>query len=233
MTTAPSQAGPLPLGKPASNATDVEALARSTDTRGPIWLGFWVLVVGFGLVVAWAAWAPLDEGVAAGGVVSLETRRKTIQHAQGGVIKQVLAREGAEVKADDVLIVLDDAAARANYQAIRQNYLSQRALESRLLAEISGAAEIRFHPDLLDTSDPLAKQHMLAQRQLCPARRVTHTAEQAALEFAIAVTESQLSGLAQMIQSRRAQQAEEGAEFIEELWARQGPDGGRGHGNAI
>ena len=89
MTTAPSQAGPLPLGKPASNATDVEALARSTDTRGPIWLGFWVLVVGFGLVVAWAAWAPLDEGVAAGGVVSLETRRKTIQHAQGGVIKQV------------------------------------------------------------------------------------------------------------------------------------------------
>jgi protease secretion system membrane fusion protein len=57
-------------------------------------MGFWVLVVGFGLVVAWAAWAPLDEGVAAPGVVSLETRRKTIQHAQGGVIKQVLAREG-------------------------------------------------------------------------------------------------------------------------------------------
>lgn len=182
--------GPAPAAQPGSTVTDVETLARSTDTRGPIRMGFWVLVVGFGLVVAWSAWAPLDEGVAASGVVSLETRRKTIQHAQGGVIKQVLAREGAEVKADEVLIVLDDNASKAAYQGIRQNYLSQRALESRLLAEVSGAADISFHPDLLSADDPLAKQHMLVQRQLFAARRGAHAAEVAALEFSIAGTES-------------------------------------------
>lgn len=207
MSTPSISTGPAPAAKPGSAVTDVESLARSTDTRGPIRMGFWVLVVGFGLVVAWAAWAPLDEGVSAPGVVSLETRRKTIQHAQGGVIKQVLAREGAEVKADDVLIVLDDNASKASYQGIRQNYLSQRALESRLLAEISGAAEITFHPDLLNADDPLAKQHMLVQRQLFAARRGAHAAEIAALEYSIAGTESQQAGLRQMLQSRKAQQA--------------------------
>ena len=46
-----------------NNVTDVEAVELQTDTRAPVRLGFWVLVVGFGLFLAWAAWAPLDEGV--------------------------------------------------------------------------------------------------------------------------------------------------------------------------
>ena len=91
MTPAPSQAG-NPLALPAAQpVSDVESFASITNTRGPIRLGFWVLIVGFGLVLAWSAWAPLDEGVSASAVVSVETRRKTIQHVQGGVIKEVLA----------------------------------------------------------------------------------------------------------------------------------------------
>ena len=68
-----------------NNVTDVEAVELQTDTRSPARLGFWVLVVGFGLFLAWAAWAPLDEGVVAPATVSVEMRRKTIQHLQGGV----------------------------------------------------------------------------------------------------------------------------------------------------
>ena len=48
-----------------NNITDVEPVEPQTDTRSPARLGFWVLVVGFGLFLAWAAWAPLDEGVVA------------------------------------------------------------------------------------------------------------------------------------------------------------------------
>lgn len=206
MTTAPNLPGAR-TAPPADGAvSDVEALASSTDTRGPIRLGFWVLIVGFGLALAWSAWAPLDEGVAAGGVVSVETRRKTIQHMQGGVIKEMRAREGAEVKADDVLIELDDATARAMYQGIRQTYLSQRALESRLLAEISGSPGITFHPDLLTSEDTLAKQHMLVQQQLFNARRGAQASETAAIEASIQGTESQLAGIRQVLQERRAQQ---------------------------
>ena len=78
--------------------------------------------------------------------MSIETRRKTIQHLQGGIIKDVVVREGQRVRKGDPLVMLEDATVRASYETIRQNYLAQRALESRLLAEALGKATIEFQP---------------------------------------------------------------------------------------
>lgn len=192
----------------ASNAvTDVDDIELKTDTRPVIRLGFWVLVVGFGLFLLWAAFAPLDEGVAAPATVSIETRRKTVQHMQGGVVRQVLAKEGAEVKAGDPLVVLDDAATRAGYEAIRQNYLAQRAFESRLMAEVTGTATISFHPDLLNAKDPVALQHRTVQQQIFNARRGAQAAEISAARQAITGLEGQIAGMQQMLESRRNQAA--------------------------
>lgn len=193
---------------PAAPFTDIEEVSASSDTRGPIRLGFWVLVVGFGLFLAWAAWAPLDEGVSAPATVSVETRRKTIQHMQGGVVKKVAVTEGAEVKAGDLLLSLDDGAANAGYEAARQNYLTQRALESRLVAEASNAASVNFHPDLLKTpADALSAQQMAVQTQLFKARKSALSAELAAGQQAISGLEAQASSVRQMLENRRAQQA--------------------------
>ena len=185
--------------------TDVDEVKLSTDTRPAIRLGFWVLVVGFGAFLAWAAWAPLDEGVSAPAMVSIETRRKVIQHLQGGVVQQVAVKEGQEVKKDEVLVVLDDAATRAGFEGIRQNYLSQRALESRLIAELTGAGSITFHPDLLAKGDAVAAQHMLVQQQIFVARRAAQNAEIAAAEQTIVGMDGQINGMAQMLESRRQQ----------------------------
>ncbi len=163
-----------------NNVTDVEAVELQTDTRGPARLGFWVLIVGFGLFLAWAAWAPLDEGVVAPATVSVEMRRKTIQHLQGGVIKEVPVGEGQRVKRGDTLVVLDDATVRASFETIRQNYLAQRAQESRLLAEALGKTSIDFHPDLLRADDAVAQQLMAVQRQLMASRQAALRAEMAA-----------------------------------------------------
>ncbi len=189
------------------NVTDVEAVDLQTDTRGPARLGFWVLIVGFGLFLAWAAWAPLDEGVVAPATVSVEMRRKTIQHLQGGVIKEVPVGEGQRVKRGDTLVVLDDAAVRATFEAIRQNYLSQRAMEGRLLAEATGRSGIDFHQDLLRAGDPVAQQLMAVQRQVLASRQAALRAEMAAGEQTITGYENQTAGLQQMLTSRR-QQAE-------------------------
>lgn len=192
----------------ASNAvTDVDDIELKTDTKPVIRLGFWVLVVGFGLFLLWAAFAPLDEGVAAPATVSIETRRKTVQHMQGGVVRQVMAKEGAEVKAGDPLVVLDDAATRAGYEAIRQNYLAQRAFESRLMAEVTGAATISFHADLLNAKDPVALQHRTVQQQIFNARRGAQAAEISAARQAITGLEGQIAGMQQMLESRRNQAA--------------------------
>jgi protease secretion system membrane fusion protein len=191
---------------PAVDITDVEDASLKSDTKPVIRLGFWVLIIGFGLFLLWAAFAPLDEGVAAPATVSIETRRKTIQHFAGGVVQSVAVKEGQQVKQGDLLITLDDATIRANYEAVRQNYLSQRALESRLLAEISNAGAIQFHPDLLAAkSDPIAAQHMLVQQQLFNSRRASQQAEIAAARQSIAGTEGQIAGMRQMLDSRRAQ----------------------------
>jgi protease secretion system membrane fusion protein len=61
-------------------------------------IGLWVLLIGFGGFLLWASLAPLDEGVPAAGMVAIDTKRKAVQHLSGGIVEQVLVREGEEVK---------------------------------------------------------------------------------------------------------------------------------------
>lgn len=188
--------------------TDLEGKPLSTDTRTPIRLGFWVLLVGFGGFLAWAALAPLDEGVSAPATVSIETRRRVIQHMTGGVVRSVLVKEGQMVTEGEPLAELDDALAKANYESVRQNYLGLRAAESRLLAEQTERRTIEFHPDLVaGAKDPLVRQHMATQTQLFSARRGSLDADLSAARESIAGLEAQVAGLASMIESRKAQAA--------------------------
>jgi protease secretion system membrane fusion protein len=196
----------MPTPALAGKGAEAIEAERLTDTRTPIRLGFWSLIVGFGAFMAWAIWAPLDEGVPAPATVAVESRRTTIQHIQGGVVRERLVKDGDIVKAGDVLVELDPATTRASFQSIRQNYLSQRAMEGRLLAEIAGASSIQFHPDLLKPDDGMAQQFMTVQKQLFEARRASHIAEMAAMREAITNNELQMAGLRQMVQARRAQQ---------------------------
>ncbi len=190
---------------PKGKASDVEDVLPM-DTKAPIRLGFWVLIVGLGVFLLWAAFAPLDEGVATTATVSIETRRKTIQHLSGGVIKRVPVKEGQQVKAGDVLVELDDAVTRANFEAVRQNYMAQRAAESRLIAEQLERPAIEFHPDLIKAaSDPLVRQHMGTQTQLFQARRATLQAELSATGELIQGYEAQITGLTALLEGKRAQ----------------------------
>ena len=189
--------GLLTPTKTKPDITDVSVVNdfdTHADTSGPIRLGFRVLVLGFGGLLLWSALAPLDEGVSSPASVSIETRRKTIQHLNGGVVHSVAVKEGQWVREGEVLMELDAGVSKANFEAVRQNYMAQRATESRLLAELKGASQIEFHPDLLKTkSDPLVQQHMQTQQQLFNSRRAAYHA--------------QVSGMASMIESRKAQGA--------------------------
>lgn len=202
MSSAPQVRRPDAAGTDLSDAVDI---AEQSDTRSPARLGFWVLVVGFGLFMAWAALAPLDEGVSVPAVVSIETRRKAIQHVQGGSVKQLAVKEGQQVKAGDVLLLIDDGPTRAAHQSIRQNYLAQRAMESRLLAELAGTDRVAFHADVQQATEAEARLHMSAQLQLFNARRAALAAEVAASEETIAGLQAQGRGLERMIESRSQQ----------------------------
>lgn len=141
-------------------------------------IGLWALAVGFGGFLVWAALAPLDEGVPSQGHAAIDTKRKSVQHLSGGIIKEVLVGEGDQVKAGQLLIKLDDATAKANFEAIRHHYLGLRATQSRLLAEQVGGNVITFHPDLLATAaDSLISQQMTNQQELLRSRKAALQAD--------------------------------------------------------
>jgi protease secretion system membrane fusion protein len=189
-----------------TDVQDLRGLSDYGDTEKPIKLGFWVLIVGFGSFILWAILAPLDEGVSAQGQVSIESRHKTIQHMNGGIVREVLVKEGQMVKAGDVLIELDQGISKANYEAVRQNYMGQRANESRLLAEQRGMEQIAFHPDLIKSaSDPLVMQHMQSQQQLFQSRRAALRAELQAAEENLGGLKAQMESVNAMLANRRAQ----------------------------
>ena len=194
--------------KEVSDAPNVVDLTPElpTDTRHTIRLGFAALVLGFGGFLVWAAWAPLDEGVPAQASVTIDTKRKAIQHMTGGIVERVLVREGQRVKAGDALIVLNDDAARANFESIRQNYMAQRAAESRLIAEIEGRPAITFHKDLMAASgDPVISQHIFTQTRLFEARKMALSSELSAIDESIAGQEALLAGLKLQLESRTVQ----------------------------
>ncbi len=168
--------------------------------------GVWLLVLGFGGFMAWALLAPIDEGVPAPGTVMIDTKRKTVQHLSGGIVREILVREAQQVKAGDVVMRLDDGVVKANYAASRQQYFSLRAQESRLVAEQKGAAEIQFHPELLAArDDPLAVNYMNLQRQLFVSRRTALQGEQAILAQSLDATRESLRGQRAQLEGKQAQ----------------------------
>ena len=193
------------------DAADVGAAAASrsnapSDPRRPLIIGLLVIVLGLGGFFGWAAFAPLDQGVPTQGTVVVESKRKTIQHQTGGVVQELLVREGDEVKAGQVLLRLEPAAARAARESSDAQYLMARASESRLLAEQRGAASIEFHPDLVARKDEPAVELLLTtQRQLFQARRQSLANELAAMRENIAGLNTQLQGVEQVRRERQEQ----------------------------
>ena len=169
-------------------------------------IGLWALGIGFGGFLLWAALAPLDEGVPSQGHVAIDTKRKSVQHLSGGIIKEVLVGEGDQVKEGQLLIKLDDAAAKANFEAIRQRYLGLRAMQGRLLAEQAGQTAITFHPDLVAAaSDPLIKQQMMNQEQLLRSRKAALQADLQSIQESIQGQQGLSAAYDGMMSSRRNQ----------------------------
>lgn len=168
-------------------------------------IALWALLLGLGGFLLWAAFAPLDEGVPSQGLVAIDTKRKAVQHPTGGIVKEVLVREGDQVKENQLLIRLDEAAARANYESIRQHYLGLRAAQGRLLAEQSGANTIVLHPDLQSASqDPLIRTQILTNEQLFRSRKSSLQADLQGLQESIQGQQALIQAYEGMLMNRRS-----------------------------
>lgn len=171
-------------------------------------VGFWALMLGLGGFLIWAVLAPLDEGVPSSATVSIDTKRKAVQHLTGGIVREVLVKEGDLVKEGQVLMRLDEAAVSANRVAVRQRYLTFRAMQGRLLAEQGGREAISYHPDLLAASgDPQVKAIMQTQQQLLVARRSALQADLNGIQENLQSQQEQINAAEAVLVKRRQQLA--------------------------
>jgi protease secretion system membrane fusion protein len=183
----------------ADNLQNVSTLHR---------LGRWIIALGLLALLAWAAVAPLDEGVPAEGLVTLDTKRKSIQHLQGGIVREVLVKEGQQVSEGQVVMTLETAVPKAQLESVRQHYLALRAAESRLMSERAGLTQVRWHTDLLSSAnDPLTQPHLQVQNQLFQSRRSALQATLQGLAESQAGVRAQLDGNARMLEQRKRQLA--------------------------
>src|SRR6266567_1772696 len=110
--------------------------------------GWAILLLFFGGFGVWANTAPLNGAVMSNGVVKVDGNRKSIQHLDGGIIKQLNVKEGDHVTAGDSLLVLDESQAHAEYDVYFQQFLVLRATEERLKAELVRASGLQIPADL-------------------------------------------------------------------------------------
>ncbi|MBQ0132493.1 MAG: HlyD family type I secretion periplasmic adaptor subunit [Comamonas sp.] len=168
--------------------------------------GLWALGLGLGGFLLWAALAPLDQGVPAPGQVALDTKRKTVQHLSGGLVEQVLVREGEQVTEGQLLLKLDAAAAKASYESVRQSYLGLLAMQGRLLAEQAEKPRITWSKELKEAAaDPLIKAQMLNQERLFETRRQLLRANLLTIEEGVQGQQGMLSSYANMLANRKNQ----------------------------
>src|SRR5262249_35125989 len=95
------------------DTTTLPGLPRSEvpneSIKGIAAVGWAIVAVFFGLLGSWAATAPLKGAVVANAVVKVEGNRKSVQHLEGGIVKELRVKEGDRVSAGDVLVVLDES----------------------------------------------------------------------------------------------------------------------------
>lgn len=147
------------------------------------------------LVLAIAAFVPIDSGAMAPGMNQVENKRKTVQHLDGGMIQAIHVREGSAVKAGQPLITFDDTDARLNVSVYQAQSDALRAEQAALEAQLLGRADIQFPPDLLKRSnDPLVASILRSQRAAFAARRDNVTGRKAQLDQQFAQLNESIAG---------------------------------------
>lgn len=164
------------------------------DARPRRW-GWWLLVLGLGGFMAWATLAPLDAAVTSSGSVVVSGSRKLVQPVSGGKVAAILARDGDQVVAGQVLLRLDSTQSRALLDIARGQWLVAMATQARLSAENQGLAAVDFPPELLELgNDARVAEVMELQSRLLESRMQTRNNEMQSLEATLRGLEYQAQG---------------------------------------
>ena len=186
------------------------------------------LVVGLALILfvvgglgAWAGTAELAGAVIASGKLVVESSVKKVQHPTGGIVGELLVREGERVKAGEVLLRLDATQTKANLGIVVDAIDELSARKARLQAERDGADELTFPVELLSRLDiPDVERIVSGERRLFALRRSSREGEKSQLKKRISQLENEIGGLEQQVDAKEQEITliERELEGVRELW---------------
>lgn len=142
------------------------------------YLAILVLVAGFAL---WGSFSQLAGAIVAQGRIEVEQSRQIVQHPDGGVVAEILTREGGTVTAGDILIRLDGTLIASELAIVEGQLSETRARRARLEAERDGLSrplwpEVMHAEAGADSSQRLAEQ-IEGQQRLFDTRRTAEAQE--------------------------------------------------------
>ena len=161
-----------------------------------------VAVVALGALAlgAWLVLAPLSGAIIAPGFVKVDMNRKVVQHQEGGIIKQVLVRDGEQVRQGQVLVVIDDVRLDATLDLLRTQHDGERAKAARLEAERAFLPDVKFPLELAARrGEPKVAELLQRETGLFRARREALDTQIAVLRKQIRHTVDEAQALAGQI----------------------------------
>jgi HlyD family secretion protein len=151
-------------------------------------------VLGLGI---WSGFAPLESAAIASGVVESESSRKTIQHLEGGIVREILVSDGDVVRNGQTLITLDDTRVRTEVQSLQGQLWDAAAREARLRAEQQEQQQLSF-PAGLETArneSASAAAILAAQRNIFETRRQVFQSQAAVIREKRLEIDKEIEGL--------------------------------------
>lgn len=163
-------------------------------------LGLVIVFLGFGGFLAWGLLASLDRAAIADGTVVVDSNKKSVQHLEGGIVKELLVRDGDRVKAGDILIRLDPTQIAAQMNQLQMEHFSRLARIARLTAEQEGRRDIAFPAELTAAGDDAAVASLMASQQALLNARTSAYEEGAGMrEKKIGESQNEIVGLKSQI----------------------------------
>jgi HlyD family secretion protein len=153
-----------------------------------------VLVLTCGVGV-WATTTEISGALIAPGTVVVESNTKKVQHPTGGVVRELLVRDGDQVKAGDLLVRLDDTVTKANLAIVTKTLTELYARKARLSAERDGSESIKFPDELTRQADvPEVGQVVAAENRLFDLRRAARAGQKSQLQERINQANEEIVG---------------------------------------
>jgi adhesin transport system membrane fusion protein len=143
--------------------SEFSADLRTAARRGPRTSAnilLFVVAGFFAAAILWASRATVDEVTTGQGRIIPSGEVQIVQNLEGGLVAEILVREGDVVQLDQILVRIDDTGFASSYRENRARYLALLATVARLSAEVDGGRP-SFPPELNERPETVADERAL------------------------------------------------------------------------